>query len=107
MIEKKIKDGMIAVLYSPGHGTGGWTTWNRDVLKEFLFFDKTLVEMAEREAGIEEVDAYLTEKFGNKNIYIDGWPCKVEWMKVGTRFRIQECDGNEFLRYSDDWYVAR
>lgn len=98
---------MIAVLYSPGHGTGGWTTWNRDVLKEFLFFDKTLVEMAEREAGIEEVDAYLTEKFGNKNIYIDGWPCKVEWMKVGTRFRIQECDGNEFLRYSDDWYVAR
>ena len=104
----KIKDGMVAVLYSPGYGAG-WTTWNSDELKEFLFFDKTLVEMAEREASKEEAAAYINEKLGADNdVYMGGWPCQVEWMKVGTRFRVEEYDGSESLRYRDDdvWEVA-
>jgi hypothetical protein len=107
MIEKKIKDGMVAVLYSPGHGAG-WTTWNDAEMKEFLFFDKTLVEMAEREADVEEVDAYLMEKFGNDNIYTGGWPCQVEWMKVGTMFIVDEHDGWELVVLKDEfkWEVA-
>jgi hypothetical protein len=107
MIEKKIKDGMVAVLYSPGHGAG-WTTWNDDEMKEFLFFDKTLVEMAEREADVKEVDAYLMEKFGNDNIFTGGWPCQVEWVKVGTRFKVEDYHGWEsfIFRDADDWEVA-
>ena len=52
---KSIRDGKVAILYSPGYGAG-WSTWNRDKYREFLLHDEKLVEMVEtnQHSKIEE-----------------------------------------------------
>lgn len=49
-MEKVIRDGHVAVLYSPGYGAG-WFTWNENH-KELLFHPK-LVEMVEQKRSSE------------------------------------------------------
>ncbi len=52
-MEKVIRDGKVAILYSPGFGAG-WYSWNTDH-KELIFHPK-LVELVEtgREKEIDE-----------------------------------------------------
>ena len=45
-VNKITKDGMVAVLISPGYGAG-WYTWNSNL--PGLVFNPTLVEMVEKE----------------------------------------------------------
>ena len=44
MMEKVIRDGKVAVLYSPGYGAG-WYSWH-DI--EDLLYDPAVVEMVEK-----------------------------------------------------------
>lgn len=46
-MEKVIRDGKVAVLYSPGYGAG-WTTWEYDSkLHEIMLFHPLIVEKVE------------------------------------------------------------
>ena len=95
MTEKYIKDGNIAVLYSPGFGAG-WSTWGEPEMA----YDKDLVE-----AFIEGSHAKLQEKAEGKypNVYLGGLEdVKIEWVPQGVGFRISEYDGSESIEYQND-----
>lgn len=94
---RKVTDGeRVAVLVSPGFGAG-WSSWAHEYA-EFLLFDKSLVEMAQRKASTEEVEAHLKRVLNDEYVYCGGWDqIKVEWVDNGTAFRIDEYDGSERL----------
>lgn len=103
---KVIRDGEVAVLYSPGFGAG-WSTWNNEHA-EFLLFDEQLVAMVERQAAVEEVDEFLANT-GLTDVYTGGWrDIEIEWLPVGTEFYIHEYDGSETVhtKESDNWRTA-
>ena len=109
--EKVIRDGMVAVLYSPGFG-GGWSTWQHgDELREFTMFDRRLVEAVERGSSHDEVEEMMEELFSDSDMYIStsGWSdVEIAWLPVGTRFEITEYDGAEGIRIFDqsEYYKA-
>jgi hypothetical protein len=109
--EKVIRDGMVAVLRSPGYGAG-WSTWQHEEgLAEFVTFDRRLVEAAERGASSDEVEEMLEELFFGSGMYIStsGWSdIEINWLPVGTRFEITEYDGAEGIRIfnESEYYEA-
>ena len=97
-MNKVIKDGKVAVLYSPGFGAG-WSTWNskhRDTLAmdEFIvapFLAGNIDKMLENAKTLDEYVCVL----GADQL-------EVKWIPVGTRFEIDEYDGSESIRILDD-----
>jgi len=92
-MEKVIRDGKVAVLYSPGYGAGFYT-WN-DKHKELVFHPK-LVEMVEANRHDELTSDWIKENLGLEGVYAGG--CRslsIEWLPEGTAFIIQEHDGYE------------
>lgn len=103
-MEKVIRDGKVAVLYSPGYGAG-WTTWEYDSkLHETMLFHPLIVEKVE--SGKErDIDGdWLAENFGEdfRNVYCGG-ACQLEikWLPEGTAFMIDEYDGFETVTTTD------
>lgn len=98
-VTKKVVDGKVAVLVSPGFGAG-WSTWGGEEYAKYLLFDMSLVELAERKAPEHEVEEHLKKVFGEAAyIYTGGWcDIKVEWLPEGTAFTVEEYDGSESLR---------
>lgn len=93
-VNKVIRDGKVAVLFSPEYGAG-WSSWAPDNALEFMLFDQSLVEAAERKASLEEVTAIVHSMFSNCP-YTGGWEnIRIEWLPVGTVFGIEEYDGHE------------
>ena len=102
-MEKLIKDGMVAVLYSPGHGAG-WYSWHGI---EALVYDPVVVDMVLREVDPEEIVEYCEQKYGQK--YYGGVDdLQVEWIPVGRRFIINEYDGFESIIMENEvmWLIA-
>ena len=104
---KCIRDGLVAVLYSPGYGAG-WSTWNDDKYREFLLHDEKLVDLVETNQH-SKIKDYV------ESVYPDEYVCvlgakklRVEWVSPGTQFRISDYDGSEsMVSNSDDyWNVA-
>ena len=105
----------IAVLVSPGYGAG-WSTWNcpeiaydRRVVEYWSEFwlDRGLPETygsinrmvshIMSHGGDKEVENFM-EFIGYYNVYCGGWEdIGVEWVPVGSLFRIEEYDGSECL----------
>ena len=104
-MNKLVRNGQVAVLYSPDYGAG-WSTWaNQDVRKDVLF-DPGAVELVEQEKW-EELEVYITLKY--PGFYTGGLrDLQIEWMPEGTQFIVNEYDGNESIqtRDSTDWYTA-
>ena len=101
-MEKLIKDGMVAVLYSPGFGAG-WHTWGAPVEAIFDPALATAVLMGDTAAALH----IAKEKWPNQ--YTGGVDdLVVGWVPVGTAFRINEYDGSESLVLMDkeDYIVA-
>jgi hypothetical protein len=95
MIEKHIKDGKVAVLYSPGYGAG-WSTWNSEHASDFAF-NADLVS-AFLEGGSMALAIAAEKKF--PDCYTGGArDVQIEWVPQGTAFRINEYDGNESIEY--------
>lgn len=96
-MEKYYKDNMVGILVSPGFGAG-WSTWNREYPE--MIFDPEIIQCildddfkrAEEIAELKWPDAYLG---GLKDL-------EVEFLEKGTVFTIEEYDGSESLRTSDD-----
>ena len=101
-MDKVIRDGKVAVLYSPGYGAG-WYSWH-DV--EALIYDPRVVhyvETGEKELITSYVEAVYPD------VYCGGVDdLQIEWVPEGTRFRINEYDGSESLEFEEDvgWIVA-
>jgi hypothetical protein len=102
-MEKVVRDGKVAVLYSPDYGAG-WYTWNKEYPE--MLFDPTVVMFVE-DGDLDKVEAYATLKW--PEAYIGGLrDLKVEWIPEGTAFKINEYDGNESIEIRDgnQWIVA-
>jgi hypothetical protein len=102
-MEKVIKDGRVAVIYSPDYGAG-WYTWNKEYPE--MLFDPTVVMFVE-DGDLDKVEAYATLKW--PEAYIGGLrDLRVEWIPEGTAFKINEYDGNESIEIRDgnQWIVA-
>lgn len=102
-MRKTIRDGKVAVLYSPAYGAG-WFTWNTDN-KECLF-DSGIVEMLEQGRG-EEVRAYAEAKWPD-GYWGGARDLKIMWIPEGTAFLINDYDGFEEIitNESDGWVIA-
>ena len=110
MTERLIRDGRVAVLYSPGYGAG-WSTWchEDESISLAMLFDPQIADIvdqgrddwqdkAEAIAQIKYPDAYLG---GLKDL-------RVKWLPMGTQFRVTEYDGDENIEVNTeiDWITA-
>ena len=104
-MEKLIQDNKVAVLYSPGFGAG-WYSWNNVNYGEEIMFDPILVQYI-LQAKYDEAVTYVTMRW--PEAYTGGLnDLQVEWIPVGTAFRIHEYDGAETIELKDkmDWVTA-
>ena len=92
-MSKCIRDGKVAILYSPGFGAG-WSTWNDDEFKEFLLHDEKLVELVETDQK-DKIEEYV------KSVIPSGFygggidELQIAWVSQGNPFYITEYDGSE------------
>jgi hypothetical protein len=102
-MQKIIRNGKVAVLYSPRYGAG-WYSWNPNYPE--LLFDPGLVDLVE-EGNEEKILAYVTLKWPNvSTLGIED--LKIEWITQGTEFIIDEYDGAESVLLRDEitWITA-
>lgn len=102
---KHVVDGKVAVLVSKGYGAG-WSTWASNGEEVAVLFDDDIVKAVLKE-DFDEVDRICHVKY--PDFYtggIDG--LGVQWVEVGTLFRINEYDGAESLElfYEGSYVVA-
>ena len=106
-MDKVVRDGLVAVLVSPGYGAG-WYSWCRsDGSAEAVLFDPDVVAWVEngKVGPVPDMEA----NHGLKYFY-DGGASDliIEWVPLGTKFRIREYDGYETLVLESDevWITA-
>jgi hypothetical protein len=102
MMERVIRDGKVAVLYSPGYGAGWYTAH----YIEELVFDPSIVQWLEIEEH-DKIKHYVTLKY--PNAYLGGLDAlEIDWIPVGTEFVIDEYDGSETFRFKEQerWITA-
>lgn len=103
MISKVVRDGKVAVLYSPGFGAG-WYTWNPEHPE--IVFDPMIVDFIEN-GDLGKLENYMTMRY--PGMYLGGLgDLTIEWIPEGTLFRIHEYDGNESIEIKEDlnWMMA-
>ena len=101
-MDRVTRDGRVAVLYSPGYGSGWFSS---HYIKE-LIFDPSIVLWLENNER-DKIENYLTLKY--PDIYLGGLEnLTIRWVLAGSIFRIDEYDGNEsiILKEEDDWLMA-
>lgn len=99
-MEKVIRDGQVAVLYSPEYGSGWYTTNDEN---EILLFHPKLVEVVESgDRGIID-ENWVLENLGVEDVYCGGAQyLKIAWIEKGTAFIVDEYDGYESIRLLSD-----
>jgi len=115
-MNKVIRDGKVAVLYSPGYGAG-WYTWNSlrgegEEQSLNLIFDPILVELVEKR-NKEDVWEFIqkieerAEEILPEGYFGGARDLIIEWLPVGAKFRIDEYDGSEsIVTESELWLTA-
>lgn len=97
-MEKIIRDGKVAVLYSPGYGAG-WYSWNN---REQLLYHPTLVTMVENGEQHKITEDLVKELLGeDEKSYVcvlGALDLEIAWISQGTQFEIEEYDGYESVR---------
>ena len=112
-MDRYVRDGKVAILYSPRYGAG-WSTWNAEYPDDELLFDPGLVSIildwsgpADAPELLESMEIYVTLKW--PNAYTGGLAdLTVGWLPVGTKFYIDETDGAETMVTEADviWRTA-
>lgn len=109
-MKRIVKDGKVAVCYSPGYGAG-WSSWADDELQEALIFHPAIVNMI-LEGTKDLIDEeWLVDNLGEEyeHVYTGGVKnLVIEWVPQGSLVRINEYDGFESVEiYStDDYFIA-
>lgn len=104
-LEKVIRDGKVAVLYSPGFGAG-WFSWNESIPQ--CLYHPLIVELVEQKRHAEITEELCNTLFG-ESFYAGGSrDLRVVWLNPGTPFLIDEYDGSETLNVRDemDYLIA-
>jgi len=102
--ERVVRDGMVAVLVSPGYGAG-WSTWGKSSLREQKLFCPRMVLALESGASKAELLKIATEEFPEE--YSGGVEqLLVEWVREGEPIRIDEYDGSERIEYGTEGLVT-
>lgn len=112
-MDKVVRNGEVAVLYSPQYG-GGWYSWNSDFRhRKQLLFHPVLVQMVEENRHEEITEEFICELLQipmDYSLYVGGGvhDLKIAWVPEGTPFRIDEYDGYEsvVMQSQDDWLIA-
>jgi hypothetical protein len=102
-MEKVIRDGKVAILFSPGFGAG-WYSWNQEHPE--IVFDPMIVDCVEKK-DMAKLETYIAMKY--PEIYTGGLDdLTVKWISEGTLFRIHEYDGSESIEVKEDldWLIA-
>jgi hypothetical protein len=102
-MDKFIINGKVAVLYSPGFGSG-WYTWNQEFPE--LIFSPAIVRLVADEK-FDELETYMELKY--PEVFKGGMrDLEIEWIPVGTEFRIHEYDGSESIELKEElnWLTA-
>lgn len=101
-MEKLVKDGKVAVLVSRGFGAG-WSSWMNDDDAPECLFDPVIAQMLIDGADEMKIASVAEERYPNSYTGgVDG--LTVEWLPVGTKFRISEYDGAESIEILGDIY---
>lgn len=103
-MDKVIRDGKVAILYSPGYGAG-WFSWHGI---EALLYDPMIVIMVENKEPAYKIENYIHEKYGDEPYTGGADSLKIAWLDEGIRFKIREYDGSESIETeaSIDWHIA-
>jgi hypothetical protein len=104
-LDRVIRDGHVAVVYSPGFGAG-WSTWAHGDEGKGLLFDPIIVDCVEK-GEMDKLATYMEVRY--PEVYTGGMEdLTIAWIKVGTAFRIHEYDGSESIEIKEDmdWYIA-
>jgi hypothetical protein len=105
-MNKLVRDGKVAVLYSPDYGSG-WYTWNADHPE--LLFDPIIVDFVlnKPENWLQGIEAYCELVYPGS--YTGGSSdLEVMWIPAGSQFLVEEYDGSESVVLKDEmkWIVA-
>jgi hypothetical protein len=97
-MEKVIRGGQVAVLYSRGFGAG-WYSWNTS--QPWMMFHPRLVEAVELKASeteISEIANAIARELGDETPYTGGADgLTIQWIEQGTQFKVVEYDGAESI----------
>lgn len=93
----------VAVVIAPSYGAG-WSSWNSKI-EETLAFHPAIVQMV-LDGRREEIDKdWLVAHFGEEfqyGYYGANDDLTIEWIPIGTKFRITEYDGAESIMITAD-----
>ena len=99
MKDRVIRDGRVAVVYSPGFGAG-WSTWDHGKHGNELIFDPMIVDCVENK-DFAKLATYIAVRY--PDMYTGGMDdLAVAWLPVGTAFRIHEYDGSESIEVREE-----
>ena len=103
--DRVTRDGQTAVLVSPGYGAG-FVTWAGD--SEVSPFEPKIVELVLAGRKDQITAEWVKAELGLDYLCLGGVSdLTVEWLPVGTAFRIDEYDGSEsIVTLSDLAYTA-
>ena len=104
-MDRVVRDGYVAVLYSPFYGAG-WYTWH-GILE--LVYDPVVVEMVKNESPAEAIVAYCEDQYPDHNSTFAGAEdLRISWIAEGEQFVIEEYDGAESIKFKSDfeWMTA-
>ena len=115
-MEKLIWNNMTAVLISTDYGPG-WTSsfYDKELAKKAIFDPEIAQRVLDKpqNASQAELNSWLASikeliKYKYPDEYTSGVEdLKVEWIPIGTRFRIKEYDGYESVeKYDPDSYMT-
>ena len=100
-MEKVVRDGKVAVLFSRGYGAG-WGSWNYGVHDVIMFHPK-IVQMVEDGREMDITEEWLKSELGLEEVFTGGRDgLYIKWVPEGTRFRIDEYDGAETIITDED-----
>jgi hypothetical protein len=105
MKDRVIRDGQVAVVYSPGFGAG-WSTWAHGEQTNELVFDPMIVDCVETK-DFAKLATYMAVRY--PDMYTGGMEdLTVAWLPEGTAFRIHEYDGSESIEVREElnWIIT-
>lgn len=99
-MNKLIKDGQVAVVYTNKYGAG-WSTANEHSpeLQEFMIFDSRVVQAVLDNDIQKAIDIVKQEFKDDTRVYTDVDCLTVDWVPKGMIVTLHQHDGKESLDY--------